>query len=102
MLLNSLKVMTRRSQTMFPDQRNQLLCSDKKSDRINKPKQPQNDESGEPIRIAAREKPSEEFFIRHHERDGGLLKTDAFEDRGKTRIGAHLIPSRIDLQPAKS
>src|SRR2546430_13387183 len=32
------------------------------------------------------------------ERDGGLLKTDAFEDGDKARIVAKRIPSRIHLQ----
>jgi hypothetical protein len=98
---------------VFTNQRNELLGRNKKCHDINKTEHPQNDEPGEPIRIAAMEKDSEEFLVCHckdarsprrpnaqrstSNAQHRLLKTDAFEDRDEARIVPKRIPSRIDL-----
>src|SRR5437667_5907937 len=97
MLLNSLKVMTRRSQTVFANQRDELLHSNEKRNRVNETEQPQNSKPCQPIRVAALKNGPEEFFIRPHRGAGRLLKTDASEDGGKAWIVAQRIPSRIDF-----
>jgi hypothetical protein len=50
---------------MFTDQRNELLRSYEKCNRVNKPEQAKNDEAGQPIRISAREKFSEKIAVIH-------------------------------------
>jgi hypothetical protein len=50
---------------MLTDQRNELLRSYEKCNRVNKPEQPQNDKPRQPIRISAREKLSEKIAVIH-------------------------------------
>jgi hypothetical protein len=52
---------------MLTDERHELLCCYQKCDRINKSEQPQNDETCQPIGIAAREKLSEKILLIHRE-----------------------------------
>ena len=71
-----------------------------KRNRVNETEQPQDDEAGQPIRVAAVEKPSEKLLIVHHRRRmrlanavQGLAEGDAnfvrsFSKRGSLRIGS--------------
>src|SRR5437763_3716725 len=50
---------------MLADERNELLRCNEKCDCVNETKQSENNESGEPIGIAAMEKHSEGFLVHH-------------------------------------
>jgi len=54
--MNVVKKIVRRGQTLPADQWHQLPGRDQKRDRVNKSEQPKDNESGQPIRIPAREK----------------------------------------------
>ena len=82
---------------MFADERNELLGCNQECNRVNETEHPQNEKAGQPVIISAGENFSEEFFVRPHPTDGGLLKPDPFEDRDETRVRAKGIPSRIDF-----
>jgi len=81
---------------MFADERDELLCCDQKGNCINKTKQAQNSEPGEPIRIPAMEKFSEDILSHHNIMGAGpiwsLLEANALEDFDETGFRTHRIP----------
>jgi len=78
MLLNSRKVMTRRGQSVFPNQRNELLRRNEKCNYVNETKQAQNDKPGEPIGVARFKKPLQGSAIVHGNKRGMTATGDQF------------------------
>src|SRR5207247_10157127 len=68
---------------MFTDQRNELLRSYKKCDRVNEPDQTKNDKACQPIGISAREKFSKKIF-RIHRKDAAQRPTSGVHRRTKS------------------
>src|SRR5205823_10782262 len=68
---------------MFTDQRNELLRSYEKCNRVNKPEQAKNDKACQPVGISAREKFSKKI-LRIHRKDAAQRPTSDVQRRTKS------------------
>src|SRR5438046_10075504 len=85
-----------RCETMFTDQRNELLRSYEKCDRVNEPDQTKNDKACQPIGISAREKFSKKI-LRIHRKDAAQRPTSGVQRRTKS---GQMAPSDWETPPA--
>src|SRR2546423_1484500 len=84
-------------ESVFPNQRDELIRCDQKGDGVNKAEQPENNKTRQPIRISAGQEIANEFFISHHQPkspQAGLLLVN------RLRLGTvdQLLKSRILAQ----
>src|SRR5206468_3628 len=68
---------------MFTDQRNELLRSYEKCNRVNKPEQAKNDKACQPVGISAHEKFSKKI-LRIHRKDAAQRPTSGVQRRTKS------------------